>query len=721
MDTEEEATMTHPAGTHYSRLAAIIIAFGSIMTGLEAQPVDNDPNELRQYRARRAEAAGRERRITFNNDGDDHILRGDFSMEAFLEQRSTPLIGSKVDSIVYCTSRPFGLFLHQTQVGDVFLERDAFGPDGRNVVGDLLELGTDPLQAMVEFCRRQDLEIIWSMRMNDTHDSPHTPERPHYYWSSFKQQHPEALLGSREQRPAFGSWVAVDYADPAVQDFLLRAFEEVCQGYDVDGLELDFFRHLVYFRSVAAGGRATQEEVQTMTELVRRVRHLTEVEGMRRGRPILLTARVPDSLGFCMAMGLDLATWLDEGLLDGLVAAGDFRLNSWDYSVALGKRYGVSVYADIDPFISRGQRARFDRNSLEALRGRALEAWDAGAAGIYLFNHFNPRHPLWWELGDPESLRRRDRLHFANVKGKSGYLTAAGTLAGGNEFDARPPIHPDSPLVLKPGEAIQVPVMVGGEVAGAAPAPELTLHVLSAAPEPPAVTLNGHGLAAEGIEEGWADYPLAAGQVRAGENTVQITMADRPLSADRWDVEYLCDTAPPSPWRRDRLTATSTATMQDDALLIADTGTEAGTYLYYVYPWSAQRSDRATFEAVARVVSGSNMIIVADGVAEEEVRLYPDRVELGRAGLVHPMVTDDAFHIYRVELEGADIRLYVDDVLVLEAPGGFVSPAHAGRNVAMFGASMSGTTGEALWKGVRLRTGTISVQDVVVSVRHGDG
>ena len=126
--------------------------------------------EAAQMRALRRQAARRKRRLVFNNDGDDHLLKGPVSVEAFLAKRSTPLIGSQVDTVVYCTSRPFGMFTHNTQVGDVLRTVEGFAA-GRNIVPELIEQGTDPLSCMIEFCRSNGLEIIWSMRMNDTHDA----------------------------------------------------------------------------------------------------------------------------------------------------------------------------------------------------------------------------------------------------------------------------------------------------------------------------------------------------------------------------------------------------------------------------------------------------------------------------------------------------------------------------------------------------------------------
>ena len=42
-------------------------------------------------------------------------------------------------------------------------------------------------------------------------------------------------------------------------------------------------------------------------------------------------------------------------------------------------------------------------------------AWDAGADGIYVFNCFNPRDPIFRELGDPKLLDKLDKKYDVNV------------------------------------------------------------------------------------------------------------------------------------------------------------------------------------------------------------------------------------------------------------------------------------------------------------------
>ena len=40
---------------------------------------------------------------------------------------------------------------------------------------------------------------------------------------------------------------------PEVREKVFRIFRDVCMRYDVDGIEMDFFRHPLYFREMMLG------------------------------------------------------------------------------------------------------------------------------------------------------------------------------------------------------------------------------------------------------------------------------------------------------------------------------------------------------------------------------------------------------------------------------------------------------------------------------------
>ena len=701
-------------------LTVLVLAVGiSVRTG--AAPA---AAEVAQMRALRRQAAWRQRRLVFNNDGDDHLLKGAVSVKAFLAKRSTPLIGSQVDTVVYCTSRPFGMFTHNTQVGDVFRTVEGFSA-GRNIVPELIEQGTDPLACMSEFCRSNGLEIIWSMRMNDTHDAGHSPSRPHYYFSSFKREHPECLIGSLDSRPLLGAWNAVNYARQEVCNFAFRVFEEIASGYDIDGIELDFFRHLIFFRSVALGGEASDEEREMMTGLVRRTRTMLDQVGRERGKPLLLTVRTPDSAGYCHAIGLNLERWLAEGLVDVLVAGGDFRLNPRAVAVDLGHRHGVPVWCDHDINVRYQQAGAFNRNSIETLRARASESWQSGADALYFFNWFNPRHAMWRELGDPEGLRTLPKTYFANVMGQSGWRTAEIALRGGLRFLTLTRPHAGSPVRLADGRPLVVPLTLGREFDGPE-APSATGHVLAGAGEL-RIAVNGQSLAALVRSDGWRWFSVPAGILRAGTN--ELTLSCPPEAAtvgDRWDVDIpatvLLRPGHGVPWSINGSSPRTVREVQGEVLLIADRGNERGDYTYLAHNWQAAPDVEAVAELTVKVVSGRNGIIVANGVREEMLWLEPGRVFAERAQLSADIDLSDDFHTCRITVCGENLRVEIDGKLLLRADGLYTRTAAGGRNTLCFGAATSPMLGEALWRHVRLRAGKpgCRVYDVVLSTRPTD-
>ena len=179
----------------------------------------------------RHKARWRFRRIILNNDGNDVILsEGEIvSREMFLAKRTTGLIGSQVDTVCYCTGITFGGH-HQ---GKNQLIQQRFGMS--RCSQELSRLGMDPLQLMVDFCHQHNIEVFWSHRMNDMHDATPTPE----LMTDFKKEHPQYLMGGKRAPLCY------NYAVPEVREKLLECCEEVVRNYDVDGIELVWFRHMI--------------------------------------------------------------------------------------------------------------------------------------------------------------------------------------------------------------------------------------------------------------------------------------------------------------------------------------------------------------------------------------------------------------------------------------------------------------------------------------------
>ena len=113
------------------------------------------------HREERRKAAYRRRRLILDDDGDlvysDQAKRG---VEAFLDQRVTPLQGTPVDSIAWCIMWGIAQGKGQTR----YWETQQLGKP----LNDRVE---DPTPPMVEAARTRSLEIFGSLRMNDCHDA----------------------------------------------------------------------------------------------------------------------------------------------------------------------------------------------------------------------------------------------------------------------------------------------------------------------------------------------------------------------------------------------------------------------------------------------------------------------------------------------------------------------------------------------------------------------
>lgn len=151
--------------------------------------------------------------------------------------------------------------------------------------------------------------------------------------------------------------------------------------------------------------RAEKLEVCALVRLDA-LRRAADRAALRRSRPLLLSLRGPGTLDHCLHRGLDLRGWLREGLLDLLVISGGYFPFStpWQELVSLARAHNVPAYACLSQSAMRDAR-----NTIHAWRAAAAGARHCGAAGIYLFNCFDPASPIWRELGDPAYLADKDK------------------------------------------------------------------------------------------------------------------------------------------------------------------------------------------------------------------------------------------------------------------------------------------------------------------------
>lgn len=339
--------------------------------------------------AARLRSRHRRRRVIFNNDGDDIWTKGADTVERFLDVRHRPLLGTQVDSVFYCTTQSFNKFTHATKVAERFLATSGSFAD--NHLAAFASQGTDGLRMSAEFCRANNMESFWTLRMNDIHDA-WTNE----FLSDWKQQDPSRIMAARDDVLQFNDrrrlWSLVDFEHPDVQPRLLAIIQEVLQDYPVDGIELDWLRAPFYFRSHYEGKEVTDRQVAVLSQLMTSIRKLVDAESVRQNRPLLLASRVPVTSALCRRIGIDIEGWLRHGLLDILSISGGYVTVASPVAelITLGHQHGVPVYPCLSQsgLLYRAPRGKGETQEPASWFAAAQNGFAQGADGMYAFNLF---------------------------------------------------------------------------------------------------------------------------------------------------------------------------------------------------------------------------------------------------------------------------------------------------------------------------------------------
>ncbi|MFH1007737.1 MAG: hypothetical protein V1800_09580 [Candidatus Latescibacterota bacterium] len=305
--------------------------------------------------------------------------------------------------------------------------------------------GFNIVQVCLEETRRRNKEAFLTYRLNGS-DNDTVDGVP--VVSPMKKAHPEWLIHTWDEVGyAAPFW---NFAVPGVRDHKLSILREIAEDYDFDGIDIDFAR----ICPVLPPGHQWENR-NAMSEFMRSVRTmLLEVE-KRRGRPFLLSARVPENLMGCHFDGLDVETWAREQLVDIFVVG----CRSFDVDIAAFRRITVGTKIKLYPCLDNDHASDgYYIPPIEVFRGVFANWRYQEADGIQTFNFANhspltgrsvdKSHPVVWtppatyppptvpgsasdsppvvwtlhrqiyrELGDPQGLDRKNKTFLVQRRG----------------------------------------------------------------------------------------------------------------------------------------------------------------------------------------------------------------------------------------------------------------------------------------------------------------
>ena len=337
-------------------------------------------------------------RIVVNDDGDFEAPGDDPDLQKFLDRRFSATVATQVDAY----------FLNIASTDRLWDKAKARPQDAMSqwaAHGDVPGHVDRGIRRYIDAAHAAGMEIFLAVRLNDIHDAWHeTLTYP------LKVQRPDLLLGRKGSAPdnalMRGHWSGLDWSSPVVRDHFREFLLWAAARWDFDGVELDWFRHPLFFRLGEA-----QENIPNMTDFVRQMRAGLGAIGDARGKRYLMTTRVPDSPRLALATGFDVEQWLKEGLLDMLMVGGGYmpyggRVKEF---IDMAHRYGVHAYPCMNHF-----------KDPQIMRSVAANFWALGADGFYLFNWGgaepgDKRLPTLHEMGSPATLAGRNKRFLADT------------------------------------------------------------------------------------------------------------------------------------------------------------------------------------------------------------------------------------------------------------------------------------------------------------------
>lgn len=260
--------------------------------------------------------------------------------------------------------------------------------------GNFVMNGGDVVKVFIDRCHKTHQAAFISLRLNDAHHKEFAFPKPgsqpgsnlgmsvtrHYV------EHPEFILNQGSTRSAD---VVQNWMFPEVSQQKLALITELCENYDLDGVELDFMRFNSFFNEAKS---SRSQRCSIITSFVRQVRSVMD-KTTREGRHRWLCVRVPCLIKGLDALGIDLTEMVNAGVDMVTASASYFTTQQMDLVEICRRCEGAALYVELCHSIENGPKLTkgydtfdFRRTTQEQMQTTAHLAYARGADGVSLFN-----------------------------------------------------------------------------------------------------------------------------------------------------------------------------------------------------------------------------------------------------------------------------------------------------------------------------------------------
>ena len=221
------------------------------------------------------------------------------------------LVGTSVDALMFCMGDGRTV-LHDTQVGELWGDNVdkwshiIFRRAHQNAKA-LIESGNDPLKIVCDRAHEKGLKVYPTLLMAQGSGDRENDNRGSNW--RFNNTHLE-IGAAADIDESFAGYRNLDFKHKEVREERIALMKETFERYDIDGFEMQLNYFPVYFHpnEVKAG-------ISIMNDFVGEVYHLLKSSGSERE----LAIRVPASVEGSLSIGLDVKTWIDQGIADVII------------------------------------------------------------------------------------------------------------------------------------------------------------------------------------------------------------------------------------------------------------------------------------------------------------------------------------------------------------------------------------------------------------------
>lgn len=268
----------------------------------------------------------------------------------------------------------------------------------------LAKKGINPTRTLIEGARNAGMKVFVCIRPGAWQ---HSPPLDHFFDSPFFEAHPEWRCFDRDGEEV----PRMSFAVPQVRAHLVAVLREAVR-FGADGAGIVFVRGVpvvlfekpfcdLFRKRYGVDARTVEEDdprlhtlrCEVVTQFMREVRQMLDLEGERQGRRLEQAAYVMGAESDNLRFGFDVATWSKEGLVDLVCPycnVGGAKVHRYD--LAFYKRVCSPHDVKVAPtFVT------WRLPPLESVVKKSLTYYAAGADGISFWdgNSAAARMPVW--------------------------------------------------------------------------------------------------------------------------------------------------------------------------------------------------------------------------------------------------------------------------------------------------------------------------------------